>query len=59
MARIVIKDLPDSVELDREAMGRVLGGARASAGGRGKNPLQKKSKTLWGDLLQTRRSLMR
>lgn len=59
MARIVIKDLPDNIELDREAMGRVLGGSRARSGARGKSALQRKSKTLWGDLLETRRNLMR
>ena len=59
MARIVIKDLPDSIELDRQAMTRVTGGSRATGGARGKNPLQKKSKTLWADLLETRRSLLR
>lgn len=60
MARIVIKDLPDSIELDRQAMGMVVGGARGRAkNARGKNPLQRKSNTLWGDLLETRRSLLR
>ncbi|WP_019142891.1 hypothetical protein [Noviherbaspirillum massiliense] len=28
MANIVIKDLPDSIELDREAMRAITGGAR-------------------------------
>jgi hypothetical protein len=32
MAVIVIKDLPDSVDLDREAMVAITGGARARAG---------------------------
>ncbi len=32
MAIIVIKDLPDSVELDREAMAAITGGARVRAG---------------------------
>ncbi len=32
MATIVIKDLPDSIELDRQAMSTITGGSRA--GGR-------------------------
>ncbi|AJG19975.1 hypothetical protein RR42_m2589 [Cupriavidus basilensis] len=32
MAVIVIKDLPDSVDLDREAMVAITGGARTRAG---------------------------
>lgn len=35
MSKIAIKDLPDSIEMDREAMAAVYGGAssaRASAG---------------------------
>jgi hypothetical protein len=31
MATIAIKDLPDSVELDRQAMAAIVGGARSSA----------------------------
>jgi hypothetical protein len=31
MAIIVIKDLPDSVELDRQAMAAIVGGARSGA----------------------------
>ncbi|MGO4333090.1 hypothetical protein AB4Z48_38635 [Cupriavidus sp. 2TAF22] len=32
MAVIVIKDLPDNVDLDREAMAAITGGARTRAG---------------------------
>jgi hypothetical protein len=32
MAVIVIKDLPDSVDLDRQAMTTILGGARTAGG---------------------------
>ena len=35
MANIVIKDLPDSLELDRQAMLSIIGGARS----RGQNPV--------------------
>ena len=35
MATIVIKDLPDNIELDREAMLNIVGGARS----RGQNPV--------------------
>lgn len=31
MATIAIKDLPDSVELDRQAMAAIVGGARSGA----------------------------
>ncbi|WP_025599388.1 hypothetical protein [Burkholderia sp. WSM2230] len=31
MARLLIKDLADSVELDREAMAAIVGGARIGA----------------------------
>lgn len=31
MAKISIKDLPDSVELDRQAMAAIIGGARSGA----------------------------
>ncbi|MFM0663198.1 hypothetical protein [Paraburkholderia sediminicola] len=31
MAKLVIKDLTDSVELDREAMAAIVGGARIGA----------------------------
>ena len=31
MATIAIKDLPDSVELDRQAMTAIVGGARSGA----------------------------
>ena len=31
MAAILIKDLPDSVELDKQAMSAIVGGARSSA----------------------------
>ncbi|GAB3627843.1 hypothetical protein PTE30175_04524 [Pandoraea terrae] len=31
MAVIVIKDLPESVDLDREAMAAIVGGARAGS----------------------------
>jgi hypothetical protein len=31
MAIIAIKDLPDSVELDRQAMAAIVGGARSGA----------------------------
>jgi hypothetical protein len=31
MATIAIKDLPDSVELDRQAMAAIVGGARSTA----------------------------
>ncbi|MDN7183947.1 hypothetical protein M0D69_39240 [Caballeronia sp. SEWSISQ10-4 2] len=31
MAVILIKDLPDSVELDKQAMSAIVGGARSSA----------------------------
>ena len=31
MAAILIKDLPDSVELDMQAMSAIVGGARSSA----------------------------
>jgi hypothetical protein len=30
MAAILIKDLPDSVELDKQAMSAIVGGARSS-----------------------------
>jgi hypothetical protein len=60
MTRIVIKDLPDNIELDRQAMGQVLGGSRLKgANAKGAKRLKPASKTLWGDLLETRRSLLR
>jgi hypothetical protein len=31
MAKLIIKDLTDSVELDREAMAAIVGGARVGA----------------------------
>jgi hypothetical protein len=31
MTSILIKDLPDSVELDKQAMSAIVGGARSSA----------------------------
>jgi hypothetical protein len=31
MATLAIKDLPDSVELDRQAMAAIVGGARSGA----------------------------
>jgi hypothetical protein len=31
MATLAIKDLPDSVDLDRQAMAAIVGGARSSA----------------------------
>jgi hypothetical protein len=31
MAAILIKDLPDSVELDKQAMSAIVGGARSGA----------------------------
>ena len=31
MAKLIIKDLADSVELDREAMAAIVGGARVGA----------------------------
>jgi hypothetical protein len=35
MATIVIKDLPGSTELDRQAMRAIAGGSRLRAGGQG------------------------
>jgi hypothetical protein len=35
MATIVIKDLPGSTELDRQAMRAIAGGSRFGAGGKG------------------------
>ncbi|KWR81861.1 hypothetical protein [Cupriavidus sp. IDO] len=44
MAVIVIKDLPDSVDLDKEAMTTILGGGRTS-GAQGWHGLRRTSAT--------------
>ncbi len=56
MSRIVIKDLPESVELDQEALRSVMGGSfRSSSTGRSAKARYqvKKSQTLWGTLTKT------
>lgn len=59
MTKLVIKDLPESIELDRQAMRSVHGGSRLSSARAGKASLKPVSKTLWGDLMRTRQSLLR
>lgn len=58
MTKIVIKDLPESIELDRQAMGLVVGGSRSSSRqGAYIGALKNKKKTLWADLIRTKRQM--
>ena len=59
MANIVIKDLCESVDLDRQAMSLVRGGSRVPARQGGYiGALKNTKKTLWADLIKTKRQIM-
>ncbi len=59
MARIVIKDLSDSIELDRRAMSLVVGGSRSSVRqGAYIGATKNRKKTFWADLIRTKRQMM-
>ncbi len=61
MSRIVIKDLPDNVELDQEALRSVVGGSRSSSGGAVKATSLRNNKpqSLWGTLAKSKPASLR